>query len=790
MTLNSDARPYVLFLLVASLAWVCLALLSTHLYTNHTESRQLRKLAEQNIGAVRDLEAGMGRNLQLMQYTVAPYSRWSGTVNSIATENHNTGINALSQENRRHYYERQPRLRYLNTELAMALEVSDMLDHIWVMKADGTTIASSNAYAEDSFVGARFEHRDYFKDAMSGKKGYQYATGSITGVPGIYFSSPVYQDSLIIGIVASKVNLSAFSSWVYQANGMLIDRYGVIIKASAPHFELMALSDSTYESLTENQRLLRYGKTGFAQLAMTPWQGGDYSSIMQLGDDPTPYHVAYTQFVDDRLRMMVITDVSDVLDRTGSRFFLVLLSAGGVLLIFSGTGVHYYFRRLQNIQQREQVTLQKINSARVRADAANSHFAIMEFSLDNFASISTDLGFKNSDFVLNTVGSRISQAISGLAQLLQSNRDAFVVLLEDMDNRQDAERVFARVQNAIAQPLEVQGQELTLSASVGIAMYPADAQTAQQLLQRANTALKSIFGTRVACHAFYNPEMSSNFDAYSQLIVEMKQSLDDRDFFLVYQPLLSLTTGQMIGCEALVRWKHPDRGTVSPGEFIPIAESTGFIHKLGPWILDEACRQASEWQKEHGMSIKVSVNISAEQFLRGDLLQQVWEAVARHGITPEQLELEITETLLMSDTERTLGIIQGFQERGLQVSIDDFGTGYSSLAYLRKFDANILKIDRAFIQEMVSNKSDLAVVSAIISMAKNLDYQVIAEGVETLEQLVLLMELGCHAIQGFGFSRPLPPDEFARFFMGHKGGIHLADWKSTVYFGSDPSQQK
>ena len=780
---RSRRKQYIFVALFASLAWICVVSVAVYLFAEYAEKQQLSEVVADNAAAIEGLENEMTKSLQLMQYTVSPHSRWEKTLRAIYIENHNPGASSLPVEKRRAYYEQQEHLRAINTELRLTQEENEVIDQIWLMKKDGTAIAASNAYQEGSFVGERFDCSDYFIDGIRGSKGYQYAIGAVTQVPGIFFATPVYLNNSVIGVVASKVTLSAFRNWIFQRNGMLIDRFGVVIKSHDPRFELMAL-DSSYKRLSESARLDRYGRTELEQLTMRPLRDDPDSHIMLIGKDPVPYYVANTRLLDERLRMIVITDVSSVFDRTASRILLAVLAGFGTLFIFVATGWHYYFRSHWLIQRRTEITMTHISREKAAAETAGSRFAIVKLALDNFTSVNYDIGFRESNRVLNTIADRINAVVGSGGQLLEREQDTFTVLLRNIDSVYDAERAVIQAQESIARPVQTRGRELALTASAGIALYPVHAQTAADLLSHASMALRSILGSKVSSYAFYSPEMSHNLEAYSQIIEEMKQSLENRDFFLVYQPLLSLKTGQLIGCEALLRWMHPVRGLVPPLDFIPVAESTGFIHELGPWILDEACRQVRAWQNEFGFSIKVSVNISPEQFMRTDLLQQVWDSVAKHSLRPDQLELEMTETLLMSDTERTLGIMREFQRHGLQISIDDFGTGYSSLAYLSKFNANVLKVDRAFVNGMVTNTSDLAVVRAIVSMAKRLDYQVVAEGVETLEQLVLLIEMECDAIQGFGFSRPLPAADFAQFYLEYDGNIRMQDWKSTTYFAS------
>ena len=317
---------------------------------------------------------------------------------------------------------------------------------------------------------------------------------------------------------------------------------------------------------------------------------------------------------------------------------------------------------------------------------------------------------------------------------------------------------------AISSPFRIQENAISLSASIGISLYPHDGETTPLLLRHAEAAMVDVKSRGRGDYTFYETKMSVELAARKALEADMERALDNNEFFLVYQPKLSLAMGGISGCEALLRWKHSSGRVIPPNEFIPIAERSGFINVLGEWVINEACRQAREWEAGFGKVIPVSINLSAVQFQRSDLVDIIRRAIRCYDIDPSELEMEITETILMDDTRRTLDILEEIKMLGIRISIDDFGTGYSSLAYLKQFAADALKIDRIFVKDMESNSNSHAIISAIISMANNLDYQIVAEGVETREQHDLLLEMGCTEIQGLWFSRPLTPDAFADFY--------------------------
>ena len=771
-------RKFIISFVLASLLWALISAVSVHFYYERQTERNLQKLEKQAKDLMYELEYIVEKNIQLLQYSSAFFSVSEHIADAVAVANAYSGIGLLPEREQRTFYENQKKLSLINRELKLAKEESGVIEDIWIMKRDGTTVAASNAGQVDSLVGTNYNWRKYFSEAFSGKKEQHFAMGVRVKRPGFYFSSPISRNGEVIGIVTSKVSLAAFRRWSPVTHGLLIDSHGVIIAASNPQLEMMAVPDNTVGTLDNDQLLYRYGVTEFPILLITPWAGGYYDDVVQIGESSGPMFVAHSRLIDDRIKAVIGKDVSSIIENADTGFYLALWIVVGVLFLLTTFGLVYFFLTLRVIQLRDILTIQKIDREKKRTDRRGGRFAVVHINLDNFTSHSFNMSQKTGKKVLDEMERRIQQSIRGSDTFLQNYKDMFVVLLKDVGARPDVERTVSHIQNKIHQPLEMDGSTLYLTATVGIAIYPSDGQTAAEMLAHSNVALRSVIGSKPESYAFYCREMSTNLEEYILQSAEMKKSIYDGDFYLVYQPQLSLLTGEMIGCEALVRWQHPVKGLISPVQFIPMAESTGIIHELGPWILNEACRQARAWIDEFGFDIEVSVNISPEQFLREDLLHQKKQALKTHELEPHQIQLEITETLMMSNAERTLTILRELQAIGMQVSIDDFGTGYSSLAYLRRFNADILKIDRTFIREMVTNATDRAVVSAIISLANSLDYQIIAEGVETAEQLELLREMGCHSIQGFGFSRPIPPDEFARFYQQHRIHAREVDWQT------------
>lgn len=372
---------------------------------------------------------------------------------------------------------------------------------------------------------------------------------------------------------------------------------------------------------------------------------------------------------------------------------------------------------------------------------------VLFVDLDRFKNINESFGHALGDRVLVEVARRIRLCLREIDIVSRLGADEFVVLLQEADAF-GAEIAARRIIAALGQPFEVQGMDFSLGCSIGIALYPDDGRTVDDLIQCADTAMHGVKERGRGSLRFYQPQM--NVDWLSRIKMEhaMRQALEHQMFSLVYQPQIALDTGRLEGAEALLRWTDPELGFVPPSTFIPLAEESGFIIKLGNWVLGEAVRQATLWQKQ-GMPLVVSVNVSALQFQQPDFVDRVADSIRSVGLDPALLELELTESILVKDAEDALTRLDALAALGVSLAIDDFGTGYSSLAYLKKFPISKLKIDRAFIMGLPQDESDKAIVEATVAMARALQLKVVAEGVETAAQRDYLHSLHCAAFQGF-----------------------------------------
>jgi diguanylate cyclase (GGDEF)-like protein len=408
------------------------------------------------------------------------------------------------------------------------------------------------------------------------------------------------------------------------------------------------------------------------------------------------------------------------------------------------------FDELTGLANRTQFR-ERINALLAAVHESQNHLSIHLIDLDRFKAINDTLGHPIGDKLLKEVAFRLSTVIRSGDMITRFGGDEFVVLQTGTDRRQDAEWLAQRVARALKEPFEIDGHRMDIGASIGIAMAPHDGVDVDQLLKKADMALYDTKTGGGGSHRFFAMDMEEAVQERRALELDLREALGSEQFELNYQPLVDLRTGRVTTCEALLRWTHPVRGEVPPAVFIPVAEETGLIIALGDWVLNRACVEAASWP--HG--VKVAVNLSRVQVRNRGLVLQVVSALAKSGLTPQRLELEVTERLLLEDNDRTLATMQQLNNLGVGLSLDDFGTGYSSLNYLRKFPFHKIKIDQSFICDLGDERDVRAIIGAVASLGAGLDKTVVAEGIETDEQLKLVTAQGCHEGQGYLFGRPM-----------------------------------
>ncbi|WP_404360627.1 EAL domain-containing protein [Methylotuvimicrobium sp. KM1] len=399
------------------------------------------------------------------------------------------------------------------------------------------------------------------------------------------------------------------------------------------------------------------------------------------------------------------------------------------------------------------------------AKRAHARIALMFIDLDRFKIINDSLGPAIGDRLLVKIADRLIDQLHPNDTLCRQGGDEFILLLPNTDTESTA-HVAQTILQLITQPFIIEDQRLILTASIGIAEFPQDGNSFEQLSQAADAALFRAKETGRNNFQFFTRQLHEQANRLLQIENELRLALEQNELRLHYQPLIDIKTSKIIGCEALVRWQHPEKGMIPPGQFIPIAEESGLILKIDDWVLKTAIRQVADWQAEGLPVVPVSVNLSGLQFQKASLYEKVAQQLQMNRLDPAMLELELTEGIAMDNSERTISLLRQFHQLGISLSIDDFGTGYSSLAYLKRFQIDKLKIDQSFVRELSRDPEDEAIVTAIISMAKSLGFKTIAEGVETREQLEFLLNNQCDQIQGYYFSKPLPANEFAEQLRG------------------------
>ena len=571
--------------------------------------------------------------------------------------------------------------------------------------------------------------------------------------------------------VRNLLRLKAFSDFV-QNHSIILERQ-VRARAADLH-QFRAAMDATADAITlVNRQSMRFVEVNATACRMF---GYTREEMLQMG--PAQLEDGASQQLEHRYDAIIAGNDTDesketrLRRRDGSRLFVEMhqhAQRSGSDWIIVGV--------LRNVTERKEAekrliqmahfdaltglpnrTLFYRNLARILARAQSRGWcvALLCIDLDHFKDINDTRGHALGDELLCQVSSRLLQCVRNRDTVARLGGDEFGVILAARDGEQRAHLVADRIREALRVPFALKEHVVAVTASVGIALSPDDASDAETLIQYADTAMYQSKGAGRNTSRFFKARM--NTDALARLDIEtaLRRAVDNAEFVLHYQPKIEVGSGRVCGLEALLRWERPGFGLVPPGEFIAVLEDTGLIVPVGRWVTATACKQIESWLASSVGPIAVSVNVAGRQFVEGDVERDVISALEKHRVPGRLLELEMTESSLMMNTERTVTTLQNLRNLGVGVSIDDFGTGYSSLAYLRRFPLDKLKIDRVFISGITTNEDDAAIVLAIIRMAHTLKFEVIAEGVETAAQLTWLRKHDCDQIQGYLFSRPLP----------------------------------
>jgi len=406
-----------------------------------------------------------------------------------------------------------------------------------------------------------------------------------------------------------------------------------------------------------------------------------------------------------------------------------------------------------------------MDSAFIRARRSKTKVVLIFMDLDNFKSINDSLGHATGDEVLKQTADRIRVLLRESDTPSRTGGDEFTILLEGLEETSHAEIIARKLVDIFIKPFVVKGREVFTSVSIGISVYPDDGETLDQLMQYADMAMYKTKDRGRNSYSFFSQEMCRVSEEQVQITNQLRNALANGELSLAYQPKINLKNGLIVGAEALLRWYNPELGQVPPTKFISLAENMGFIESIGTWVLEAACCEAMTWQALSPHPLQVAVNVSPQQFREGTLIETVLNALQKSGLPNHLLELEITENLLLQDSDRPINVLQRLHDKGVRLALDDFGTGYSSLSYLKQFPLQVLKIDRSFISDLNTNQSSRTLVKAIVAMAHSLNLEVVAEGIEEESQLYFLRQLEVELIQGYYFSRPIPADEFRQLLQ-------------------------
>jgi len=407
--------------------------------------------------------------------------------------------------------------------------------------------------------------------------------------------------------------------------------------------------------------------------------------------------------------------------------------------------------------------LERLEQAIRKSRQAHEQVALFFIDLDQFKQINDSLGHATGDLVLREVATRFSQCVRGDDMFARFGGDEFTIIMDSLQDTQQATLMAQKLIKSLERPIVIETHQFYLTASIGISLFPQDGESAETLMRNADAAMYQAKDEGRNTFQYYTEHMTAQAFERIQMIAELRKAIKNNELIVYYQPQMDVRSDTVVGLEALVRWRHPELGMVSPARFVPLAEDTGLILPIGEWVLESACRQVVQWHSEGLGPVKVAVNISAKQLGYEDLLKSIQRVLQDTGCRPQWLELEVTEGFIMKNPEQSIRLMEQIRALGVDLAIDDFGTGYLSLAYLKRFPITQLKIDASFIRDIPDDPEDIAIIRTIIGLGKSLGLNVIAEGVETEQQQHFLSAEGCHLVQGYIYSRPLPADEAAVF---------------------------
>ena len=603
----------------------------------------------------------------------------------------------------------------------------------------------------------------------------------VLGTFAIYHKKPTHPTDSELILIERYANLAQLAIEIHQAQndlrissiafqsqeGMLVtDANRVILRVNRAFTNITGYTaeeavGQTPQMLSSEQHNATFYNEMWAKVNSTgEWEGEIWNR--RKNGEVYPEYLNITAVKDNDITTNYVATLTDITERKQAADEIEHLA-------FYDSLTHLPNRRL---------LLDRLKRALIASERSGRDGALLFLDLDHFKTLNDSLGHAIGDLLLLQVAERLTDCLRGsdtVARLARLGGDEFVVLLEDLSNlaleaAAQTKVVGEKILSTLNKPYQLATHEYHSTVSIGVALFSDHEHSQEDLLKHADIAMYQAKKTGRNTMCFFDPHMQDAINNRADLERELRKAIDKQQFQLYYQIQVD-HLGHALGAEALIRWLHPERGLVSPFHFIPLAEETGLILSIGQWVLETACAQLNVWhENEFTRELTISINVSAKQFYQPDFVAQVRDAVQRHSINPMQLKLELTESILLENVEDTIATMFALKETGIRFSLDDFGTGYSSLQYLKRLPLYQLKIDQSFVRDIVSDSSDKAIVRTIIAMAKSMELEVIAEGVETLEQQQLLLNKGCMYFQGYLFGRPVPIVEFEAAF---KQKLHI-----------------
>jgi len=653
------------------------------------------------------------------------------------------------------------------------------IDLIYVVNAAGDAIADSNWDTPISVIGINVAERTSFKLNKNGQNGLQYAMGKVTRIPGLFFSAPVFIDGQFFGSVVAKANVPSLSFLITQMDAFVADDNGVVILARNKKLEMSSLPNAAISKISQQDKYVLYLRDNFPILKIEPWDDKNLPSLVRIQDSHIPHLLVSKRLPEFSLTVYVDSELKAIpaLSRDYFWFTLLLSALGSVLILIASSSLHYFlairrskallwkqanFDTLTGLPNRDLLRDRLAQEIR-KSERSGLPLAVMLIDLDQFKEVNDTLGHDLGDMLLGEAARRIASCVRNSDTVARLGGDEFIVLLPQISNASHVGGIAQKIIIKLAEPYHLRNETAHISASLGITLYPDDAADIDGLMKNADQAMYVAKKNGRNRFSYFTAALQEGAQKRLHLIKDLRGALAGKQLKVYFQPIVELSTGQVHKAEALLRWVHPQRGMISPADFIPLAEETRLIIEIGAWVRMESAIWCKRWNDLCPEEFQVSVNKSPVELMDDSEINGVAafiDYLRTHNMSGKNFVFEITEGMLLNLSPGVSNKLMALRDAGIQVSLDDFGTGYSSLSYLKKLDIDYLKIDRSFVSNLEPDSDDLVLCEAIISMAHKLGLMVIAEGVETEQQRDLLINANCDYAQGYFFSRPIPPEEF------------------------------